>query len=68
VDTATDVVFSILEENGPLCDKAIYRVAMANAERQEFETARELASRISDPFEQLFLNIEALEEKHGAKT
>lgn len=46
-----------------VCSKTLYRLALANCERFEFERARQLASRITDHIPTLMNKIRSLEQR-----
>eukprot|EP00934_Nitzschia_sp_Nitz4_P003030 Nitzschia sp. Nitz4//scaffold13_size275219//148561//150866//NITZ4_000881-RA/size275219-augustus-gene-0.235-mRNA-1//1//CDS//3329536035//3020//frame0 len=65
VNTATTVVRDCLETMPESVNsKTLYRVAIANAERGEFEAAKELASHVSDNIPILDRKIRSLQQRH----
>lgn len=69
VDTATSVVESCSSPtdrggNGIVCNKSIYRVALANAEMGNYEKARELAGMMSEEVPILHRKIRSKEQRY----
>jgi len=59
IDTASKVIMESVENEWPVCSKAIYVVSMANVkQRQDYEMARRIANCAAQPLPFLMENIE----------
>jgi hypothetical protein len=60
-DTATEVVLEALESGDAVNHKTVYKVAMACADRHQFDAARNLANRLSKTLPELLKTIDKKE-------
>jgi pentatricopeptide repeat protein len=68
IETATSVVDGCLSDDDNratiVCNKSLYRVALANADRGNFEKAKELAGKMSEEVPVLHRKIRSKEQRH----